>query len=440
MSHNKKAVMRDLKVKQKSSPFLELGDFQFFGGMDKKEQELRQNVSDLRDEAKSLMDEGKNDEAKAKLADAKQAKQKLDDYLEFKAEMEDTSLPAVNNNGGQMQQQPGDLDNPISSQDSEEEKAKMYKSAFFKALRGKKLDETEASVMEEFYLQLSEETGEDGGYVVPEDITTTINELKNTVDNLEQYVSVEPVSTNKGARTLERRADSTPFAPLSEYGNPNAMQEMNSPKFDRIPYEIEDYAGFLPVPNDLLNDSDQALERYLRRWIAKKSKATRNSLIIALWNTLAKKDLVDWKGIKTTLNVDLDPAHSQTAAIFTNQSGFNYLDQLEDGNGRPLLQPDPQQPTRKLFDGKAVVVLSNKTLASVDNGDSTFTHPFIVGDMKEAIVLFDRQQLSIDMTKVGGNSWRTNTTEFRAIEREDVKGWDTEAVVYGQITEGTPVV
>ena len=38
------------------------------------------------------------------------------------------------------------------------------------------------------------------------------------------------------------------------------------------------------------------------------------------------------------------------------------------------------------------------------------------------------------MTKEGGNAWRTNTSEFRAIEREDVTLWDTEAVVYGQIT------
>ena len=48
-------------------------------------------------------------------------------------------------------------------------------------------------------------------------------------------------------------------------------------------------------------------------------------------------------------------------------------------------------------------------------------------------MLWDRQQLSLDMTKEGGSAW-SNTTEFRAIEREDVTLWDTEAVVYGQIT------
>ena len=145
-------------------------------------------------------------------------------------------------------------------------------------------------------------------------------------------------------------------------------------------------------------------------------------------NGFTKVDLGDYKGIKTTLNVDLDPAFAQNAIIFTNQDGFNYLDQLYDGNGRPLLQDDPQDATQKRLFGRLVVVLSNKTIAT-DTGKA----PFIIGDLKEAIVLWDRKQMSLDMTKEGGEAWRSNTTEFRAIEREDVTAWDTEAVVYGQI-------
>nr|WP_269820042.1 phage major capsid protein [Bacillus velezensis] len=49
------------------------------------------------------------------------------------------------------------------------------------------------------------------------------------------------------------------------------------------------------------------------------------------------------------------------------------------------------------------------------------------------MVLFDRQQQSIASTDVGG-AFETNTTKVRAIEREDVKLWDSEAVVYGQLT------
>ncbi len=375
------------------------------------------------------MDEGKQDEAKAKLSDAKNAKQKLDDYLEFKAEMDNTNLPSVNNNGGPMQP-------PSAGSGDDDDVDKQYKNVFFKALRRQSLDSEEQEIMNQFKAAMTEGSDADGGYIVPEDITTTINELKQTVDNLEQYVTVEPVSTNKGQRTLEVRADSVPFAKMSEMGNPDTMQDMGSPQFSRMSYAIEDYAGFMPISNDLLADTDQNLMAYVQRWIAKKSKATRNNLILTLLNTLTKQSFSDYKDIKTALNVTLDPAIAQNAAVFTNQDGYNYLDQLEDGDGRPLLQPDPTSPTRKLLFGKPVVVLSNKTLATqVDgtSGDNLF--PFIIGDMKEAVVLFDRKQYSIDMTKEGGNAWRTNSTELRAIEREDVKLWDDEAIIYAQIAQ-----
>lgn len=383
--------------------------------MDKHEQELRQRVADLKAKAEEFNNSGKYEDAKAKIEEAKNAKNELDNYLAMKQ----IQVPEpVNSQTGALPPA------PVKNEDT------SYKEVFMKAIRGQNLTHEEASVMQEYKAALSENAGKDGGYIVPEDIITTINQLKQTVDNLEQYVNVQPVSTNKGSRTLEKRAASTPFAPLSEYGKPNAMQEIASPEFDRLSYTIEDYAGFLPVPNDLLDDTDQALEEYLRQWIAKKSIATRNYLILQELTKLTKVDFKDYKGIKTALNVTLDPAFSAVANIFTNQDGFNYLDQLEDKDGRPLLQPDPTNPTRKLLSGKPVIVLSNKTIATDKDGKA----PFIVGNLKEAIILWDRKQLSIDMTTEGGNAWRTNTSEFRTIEREDVTPWDTEAVVYGQIT------
>lgn len=384
-------------------------------GMTNRERELRQAVADLKAEAQALMDEGKHEDARAKLDEAKAKKAELDNFLALQQDFQGLNLPEPQNKGGMFQE-------PKKDEQAE------YKALFFKAIRGQKLTSEELDIMEQYKARLSSQTGEDGGYIIPEDIQTRINELRQSSDDLRQYVTVVPVSTNKGARTLEKRADHTPFAPLSEYGDPNAMQEIESPKFDRLSYAIEDYAGFLPVPNTVLEDTDQALEEYLINWIAKKSKATDNHLILEVINSFDKKTVEGYQGLKSILNIDLDPAFLPDAKIYTNQDGFNYLDQLEDGNGRPLLQPDPTQPTRKLLFGYPVVRLSNKTIATQNN-----LAPFIIGDLKEAVVLWDRKQLSIDMTKEGGNAWRTNTTEFRAIQREDVTAWDDEAVVYAQI-------
>lgn len=394
--------------------------------MNKELREMLEKISNKKAEAKRLLAENKIEEAKAARDEAQQLQNKFD----IAKDLYDDEKNSAQNLA------------PVQVVTND---APTYKEVFMKAIRGYHLSGEERDLLAVNYVRpenkLSSGTGPDGGYVIPEDITTDINELKKTVDSLEQYVTVEPVTTDKGARTLEKRADSTPFAPLSEYGNPNAMAEITSPQFDRLSYEIEDYAGFLPVPNNLLNDSDQALEAYLKKWIAKKSKATRNSLILAALNTLAKTtisgNLVD--GIKKILNVTLDPAFSVGGKIYTNQDGFNKLDTLKTSDGKYLLEDDITSPSGKSISGRQVVVLSNKTITTVvDSVAGTAMAPFIVGDLKEAVVLWDRQQLLVDMTKEGGSAWRSNTTEFRAIEREDVTLWDNEAVVYAQF-DITPV-
>ncbi|MEH7150721.1 phage major capsid protein, partial [Bacillus thuringiensis] len=163
--------------------------------MDKQEQELRQKVADLKAKAEECNNSGKYEDAKAKIEEAKNAKNELDNYL---AMMQIQVSEPVNSQAGIL---------PPSSVQNEDP---SYKDVFMKAIRGQHVTQEEASVMEEYKAALSENTGKDGGFIVPEDITTTINQLKQTVDSLEQYVNVQPVSTNKGARTLEKRAASTP--------------------------------------------------------------------------------------------------------------------------------------------------------------------------------------------------------------------------------------
>lgn len=318
-----------------------------------------------------------------------------------------------------------------NDQPNKENDKTNYKNAFFKAIAGKSLNDEEKTVINKFNNAMTEGSDADGGFTVPEDISTKIGELKQTVDALEQYVTTEPVSTMSGARTLEVRADSVPFINVAEMGT---IGDMGSPTFQRMTYTIKKYAGFMPISNELLADTAENITAYVSNWIAKKSKATRNSLILAILNSLSKETFADYGAIKTTLNVNLDPAISQNSSIITNQDGYNYLDQLEDKDGRPLLQPDPTSVTGKLLFGKPVITLSNKTLASTGDGVTNNIYPFIIGDLKEAIVLFDRKKLSVDISKEGGDSWRTDSTELRAIEREDVKLRDAESVVFGEIT------
>lgn len=283
---------------------------------------------------------------------------------------------------------------------------------------------------------MSENVDEDGGYIVPEDIQTRINYYRDAEFSLLSLVDSETVSTNKGSRTYQKKADVTGFAEFEEGGE---ISELATPKFERITYNIKDYGGFMPVPNNLLSDSDANITNTLTKWIGTNSMATANRLILALLATKGEIAIDGIKGIKGVLNKTLGQAYKSTSAIVTNDDGLDWLDNLEDKNGRPLLNPDPTDNAKlQLRSGATVVpikVIPNKTLKS--NGTKV---PMIIGDLKEAVKYWDRQQTSIktsDVASIGEyNAFAQNSTLFRAIEREDITAKDFDAFVYGYINVG----
>lgn len=308
-------------------------------------------------------------------------------------------------------------------EEKEETQAK-YKTSFLQAFRGKATADDRKVLA-----ALTPATDADGGLLVPSDIQTTINQYKRTLSELEPLVNVVPVSTSSGSRVFEKIATMTPLVNITDLTAD--IEDMGSPQFENVAYAIKDYAGYMPVPNDLLNDSDQNIIAYLTQWIGKKSVVTRNSLILAILGAITPTAFADYKAIKKALNITLDPMLAAGAVIVTNQDGFQYLDTLEDGNGKPILQVDVTQPSQKLFAGKPVKVISNTVLATT--GTTTKLAPMIVGNLQEAVTMFERQGHQVASTNIGGTAFRKNRTEIRVIEREDVKSIDTGAVVYGQI-------
>ena len=72
-----------------------------------------------------------------------------------------------------------------------------------------------------------------------------------------------------------------------------------------------------------------------------------------------------------------------------------------------------------------------------DSGADEGKIPFIIGDLKEGIYYFDRQQMNIAESNVAAigdlNAFEQDLTIYRAIEREDVEVRDADAFVYGYI-------
>lgn len=278
----------------------------------------------------------------------------------------------------------------------------------------------------------------DGGYTVPEDILTAINTYRESKKSLKDLVTVEKVTTSKGSRTFKKRAQQTGFVKVGESGK---IGKGATPQFERLDYEIEKYAGYFPVTNELLADSDANITNTIIQWIGDESRVTANKLILNVIKTKTETKLEGLNGIKKALNVTLGSAFKATSKIITNDDGLQYLDTLKDGNGRYILQADPITPMSMWLCAGAtkvpVEVIPNSDMPSTGN-----KAPFIIGDLKEGIVFWDRQLMSIKMSDIASigdlNAFEEDLTLFRAIEREVVTKKDEQAFVNGYIDISAP--
>ncbi|MGL5717398.1 MAG: phage major capsid protein [Paraclostridium sp.] len=300
-----------------------------------------------------------------------------------------------------------------------------YEEAFYNVLRGR------ASVEDREIIEarnLASAVPEDGGVLIPVDQQTTINELKRSFTSLRDLVTVELVSTLTGSRVLEQDAEHTGF---EEFAEGATISETPGPKFTTVSYTIKNYGGILPIPRTLLKDQTANLKVYLNRWLAKKATATENALILEVLNTFPKTPISTIDDAKDVIDVTLDPAISAMAKVVTNQDGFNFLNKLKDSQGNYILEKDPKNTTKKMLSGKEVVVLSNKVLKTT--GTTEKKAPLIIGSLEEGIVLFDRDTIELASTEVGGDAFKNNRVDMRAILRMEAKKFDSAAVVFGEI-------
>lgn len=386
--------------------------------MTEKERELRQLMAEKQTKIQNLLADNRIDEAESATEELKAIRREFD----IVQTMNDV-VPAAAPFGGMPQQ--------------EEAKDVDTTHVFAQLLRNRhdSLSDTELSFAKSMAVRnaanMNEGAGEAGGFIVPTDEQTKINELKRALNPLSALVRVENVNTMSGTRVLEKASDMTPFASVAELA---AIGEIDGPKFTQVKYAIKKFAGILPISEELLADSDQNLLAYVNGWLAKKSVATENAQILAVLKTLTKAPLTNLDGIKDLLNVTLDPTISLMSSVLTNQDGFNFLDKQKDTDGRYLLQPNPLDSTQKLLFGKPVTVVSNKVLPTDTSVASAKKAPVIIGSFTDAVVLFDRQATTLTGTSVGGDAWKRDSYDVKAVTRIDVQKFDDKAVVFGELT------
>lgn len=335
---------------------------------------------------------------------------------------------------------------------------------------------------------MNEGTPADGGYTVPEDIRTKVEQYRDAKFSLRQLVTVETTTMKSGRRTFQKRSQQKGFAKVGEGGK---IGKRATPQFEIQEYSIEKYGGYMPVTNELLADSDANITEIMTKWLGDGARVTDNELILEKLYTKEQTVFDAIEDLKHAVIVTLGQAYADYCTIITNDDGLFWMDTLKDEEGRALLKDAPTDtlPRYLAIGGRniPVRVVPNADLPSeaeysatedttVKAGKTYYTRtgsgttespytyaavasptgnpktsgyyeitatliPMMPGDFAEAVTLFDRQTLQLklsDIAVIGTgddqiNAYEDDLTIIRALERLDVEIRDSEAFVNGRM-------
>lgn len=226
-----------------------------------------------------------------------------------------------------------------------------------------------------------------GSVLIPHEILTPDHETPQ-FPRLSQYVSQVSVSTTTGTKPY---FDSTSDV-LQTKAEFESSKEQLPRQIKSTDWKLQSYAGKYTTSRDLLMDAQYDWIGELRSSLNELRDNTDDALIAQALNTnpghtkTATDALAD---IKTALNVNLKPNDSMNAQIIMTQSAYDALDQIKDGFGRGMLQPDPTAATSGRLFGKTVIVVADELLGK-KAGDMVVA----VAPLKKVITKFFNGQIS----------------------------------------------
>ena len=360
--------------------------------MSKELREMLESINNMKDEVKNLYAEGKDAEAQVKMDELEALQAKFENLKK----LEDV--------------------NPVPQDPKPADKTDLEKFA---------------DSMRKRFADMNEGTPAAGGYTVPSDIQTQVNQFKSALVNMETLITVENVSEPTGSRVYQTKAESPAFATVAEAA---AIGAGTDPAFTQVTYSCDKRAAIFSATEELLADSDANIPAILADWIAKGDVKTSNTQILAaLPAANAAVAITDLDGIKNAVNVTLGQTYKAGATIVTNDSGLNYLDTLKDGNKRYVLTPDISNPGQLRLSCGAVslpiFVVPDAILANPASG----SYPFFVGDFKEYMRKYNLQGYTIKNTDVATvnsvSAFENDLVYFKVTERNDFVVIDSDAVV-----------
>lgn len=231
-----------------------------------------------------------------------------------------------------------------------------------------------------------------GSVVIPETILTATHEV-HQYPRLKQYANNVNVSTPSGKQPYfteqtEGLYDKKEFDHAKAAGL-SAIKTFN--------WSVSAHAAQIPIGRELLMST--AKVGTAPAWVSEAQNQI-STRVDNFWDSVQAKALMTNPGhtvtatdaisdIKHALNANLQPVDRANSQILLTNSAFDKLDQIKDGMGRPMLQPDPTNSTPGRLFGKDLVILPDELLGT-KAGDMVA----VVAPLKKVLYNFQLGQVS----------------------------------------------
>ena len=246
---------------------------------------------------------------------------------------------------------------PAPLSDNSDRKNVNFIRSCIKKFAGKKLTDAENALLLPTYTGTTPDGEHNEGYILPQDIQTKIHKRIREYKSLRTVCGHLTTTALTGSFPVENLDSLTG---LTDFTDGTDGTEADDIKFSKLSFSLKEKGALIQLSNTLLALTDNDLMSYIVDIFAKKAVITENIMAIdALNKGKTIKNLTGWQSLKSSINKDLDPASLYNTIIVTNQDGFDLLDLALDTTGRPILQPDPTNPTVRRFAGYPVHVFSN---------------------------------------------------------------------------------
>ena len=224
-----------------------------------------------------------------------------------------------------------------------------------------------------------------GAVLVPVEVSTNVLELKDGQVDLTAYVTAQEVGTGQGKFPVAKRAAAI-LATKEELAD---IAEIADPLFIDVEYAVKTRIGQIAFSNELVEDSAIDVVAYAEKQMQRMVRNTNNKGILDVLNTFAVKNAVGADGLKSIVNIELDPELDTKFVV--DQNAFQFIDTLKDSQGRYLLQDSIAFDSGKSLFGKEVIVISNAIAPTKPTGAVGFVW---VGDLAEAAAYFKRSDIT----------------------------------------------